>query len=151
MTIHDDGTAQTSTERWVFGGSRVSTTGKRMHSWIDPAGEELYFKVRGSHAVGAIYEVEVSRPDGGRIVRHGDPRYTGDRAEPEARDALSARHRAAEVALDLAARERRTKADDPLDAAIERLAELFRTVKPNQRTALLAYVIARLTRPASPR
>jgi len=80
MSQDDDTAAQTRTERWVFGGSRVNADGKRMHAWIDSDGEELYFKPRGSHAVGVVYDVEVSRPDGGRIVRHGDPRYTGDRA-----------------------------------------------------------------------
>ncbi|MFL6113045.1 MAG: hypothetical protein ACJ786_17060 [Catenulispora sp.] len=151
MSEDDDTAAQTRTERWVFGGSRVNADGKRMHAWIDSDGEELYFKPRGSHAVGVVYDVEASRHDGGRIVRHGDPRYTGVRAEPEVRDGLSARHRAAEATLDLAARERRAKADDPLEAAIERLVELSRVVKPHQRTAFLAYVIARLTRPASSR
>ncbi|WP_194909599.1 hypothetical protein [Catenulispora rubra] len=96
-----------------------------------------------------VYEVEVSRPDGGRITRHGDPCYTGDKAEAAVRDALSARHRAAEATLDLAAHERRAKADDPLETAIERLRELLQAVKPNQRTAFWAYVIVRLNRPAS--
>ncbi|NUR32302.1 MAG: hypothetical protein HOV83_41730 [Catenulispora sp.] len=150
MNDEADAAAQTQAARWVFGGARVNAEGKRVHAWIDPAGEELYFKPRGSPAVGVVYEVVVSRPDGGRITRHGDPRYTGDRAEPEARDALSARHRAAEATLDLAARERRAKTDDPLEIAIERLRELAQTVKANQRTAFWAYVIARLTRPGSP-
>jgi hypothetical protein len=133
-------------ERWVFGGSRISAKKQRLHAWVDADGEELWFKPKGSYAVGSIYQVQVSRLGEGRITRHGEPRYAGGRAEPELYDSLSAQHRAAEAELGLLARERAAKKDDPVELAIERLLELSRKAPAAQRTAFLAYVIARLTR-----
>lgn len=48
-------------EMWVFGGSRVGKTGKRVHCWIDPAGRDLRFKASGRFTVGSVYEAQVAR------------------------------------------------------------------------------------------
>lgn len=135
-----------ATERWVFGGSRIGTKKQRLHAWIDEHGEELLFKAVGSYTVGAIYDVQVTRTDQERLVRHGQPKYAGGRADPELHETVAARHRAAEAELWLLARERAAKKDDPVEQAIEHLVALSRKVSAAQRTAFLSYVMARLSR-----
>jgi hypothetical protein len=130
----------------VFGGSRIGTKKQRLHAWINEADEELLFKAQGSYTVGAIYDVQVTRPDTDRLVRHGQPKYAGGRADTELHERVAARHRAAEAELGLLARERAAKKDDPVEAAIEHLVTLSRLVPASQRTAFLTYVMARLAR-----
>jgi len=132
-------------ERWVFGGSRVGKGDKRMHCWVDPDGRHLMFKASGRFTVGSVYEARVTRNDDG-VTLHGTPRYTGDRADDDLHGTLSARHRAAEVALDLTARERADKRADPLEHAIARLCDLAADVPASQRTGFAVYVATRLTR-----
>lgn len=135
-----------SPEIWTFGGSRVGTGGKRIHCWLDPTGDELYFRSVGSgYAVGSHYEVMISR-DGDRITRHGTPTYTGKRADENIREGLNAKHRAAEVALTLAARERADKRDDALELAIDHLCSMARNVPHSQRVGFATYVLSRLLR-----
>lgn len=138
-------------ERWVFGGSRIGTKKQRLHAWIDEHGEELLFKAVGSYTVGSytvgsIYDVQVTRTDQERLVRHGQPKYAGGRADTELHEKVAARHRAAEAELGLLARERAAKKDDPVELAIEHFVTLSRKVPASQRTAFLAYVMARLCR-----
>jgi hypothetical protein len=134
------------TERWVFGGSRVAKGDKRVHEWIEPSGETLWFKASGAYVVGSIYDVVVRR-DGERTTKVGTPRYTGERTEDaELLDRLSVEHRAAELRLTLKAKERADKRDDPLEKAIDRLAELAVHVPPPQRRAVAVYVALRLMR-----
>ncbi|MFD9961697.1 hypothetical protein [Amycolatopsis sp. NPDC058986] len=136
---------RTATERWVFAGSRVDQ-GKRAHAWVDPGGAHRVFKTQGSYTVGAVYAAEVSR-DGDRVTLYGRPKYLGDFCEDTALvDQLAARHRAAEAALSLAASERAAKQNDPVERAIDRLAELAAHVAPAQRTEFAAYVLRRLFR-----
>ena len=130
------------TERWVFGGSRIHN-GRRTHEWIDAEGTRLAYKAKGSYAIGGIYEVRVVR-QGDRITRYGVPVFTGDRTDQALADKLSAQHRAAEQALDLAARERAVKRDDAVELAITRLAKLAQQVPISQRTAFAVYVAMRV-------
>ncbi len=137
----------THTEQWVFGGSRVGRSGKRLHCWVDPDGEDLLYAPKGRYAIGSVYEAEVVRHDNGGVTRYGQPRYTGARCDDEALvDRLAAQHRAAEVELDLAARERADRRDDPLERAIERLVEVAAHVPHSQRTGFAVYVATRLMR-----
>lgn len=81
------------------------------------------------------------------MTLYGSPQYTGERSDDEALvDKLAAQHRAAEVTLDLAARERADKRDDPVERAIERLVDLASAVPASQRTGFAVYVATRLTR-----
>lgn len=144
-TAADTGEPEPTTERWVFGGSRI-IKGKRYHAWIDPSGTELLYAPVGSPTVGSIYEVKVARRDDIISKYKHATVYTGDRADPELRDRLFAQHRAAETALSLASRERADKRDDPVEKAIERLVELGRNVPASQRTGFASYIVARLIR-----
>lgn len=141
-----DTEAEEVTERWVFGGSRVAGGNKRVHEWVDASGEALWYNAKGSYAVGGLYNVEVRRGVD-RVTKVGTPTYTGEQTEDdELRDRLSASHRAAELRLSLAARERAAKEDDPLEQAIRRLVELATHVPRPQRNAFAVYVATRLMR-----
>lgn len=135
-----------TTERWTFGGTRLNAKKARVHEWIDPSGAELGFKARGQQSVGCVYEVKVERkPNGGVSLYMGQHRYVGPSEDVHLREQLFVRHRAAETELALIQRERRAKADDPLELAIDRLAYLIRhTQNSHQRTSLVAYVMRRL-------
>jgi hypothetical protein len=135
-----------TTERWIFGGSRVGTGDKRLHAWVDQTGRRLQFKASGNYVVGSIYVARVVRDDDG-VTLYGKPDYTGDRSDDHVVvDELSAAHRAAEVALSLAARQRADKRNDPVEHAIDRLAELAARVPASQRTGFAVYVTVRLLR-----
>lgn len=134
-------------ERWVFGGTRVGQGNRRIHEWIGPGAERLHYKASGSYAVGSVYEVRVVRRDDGGVTKYGTPRYAGEQtADTELFDELAARHRAAEVTLGLAARERAAKRHDPVEVAITRLADLAARVPPSQRVTFATYVSTRLIR-----
>jgi hypothetical protein len=134
------------TEKWIFGGYRVGQGGKRLHAWVDPAGQQLGFKASGRFVVGSVYAARVTRA-GDTVSLYGRPAYTGDRCNDDALlDELSARHRAAETALTLAARQRADKRRDPVEQAIDRLAELAAHVPASQRTGFAIYVTVRLLR-----
>ncbi|MEU8317117.1 hypothetical protein AB0C33_02000 [Nonomuraea sp. NPDC048881] len=130
-------------EVWTFGGSRVSSDGKRVHAWIDPNGVPLLYAAKGTYAIGSLYKVKVLRK-GERTTRYGEPQYTGERTSEEFREGLWAEHKAAEATLALKAKERADKRDDPIEDAIDKLAYLISTVPVSQRTNLRAYVISRL-------
>lgn len=133
------------TEIWTFGGSRVGSTGKRVHEWITPDRSALWYKPVGGYTVGSRYVIKVVRTDS-KTTRYGDPQYSGRSDDLVLVDELSARHRAAEVTLAVSARERKDKTDDPLELAINRLAELAAHVPPSQRANFAAYVSQRLNR-----
>jgi hypothetical protein len=149
VTEQESSESARQTERWVFGGSRADN-GKRYHCWVDAHGTTRLYKATGRFVVGSIYETTVQRHDNpataGRVTLYGTPRYTGDRADKDLHGTLAAQHRAAEVALDLAARERADKRADPLEHAIARLCELAAKVPASQRTGFAVYVATRLTR-----
>jgi hypothetical protein len=142
--MSEDNTPERLTERWVFGGSRVGQKNKRFHAWIDPDMTRLIFQAQGSYSVGAVYEVTVTR-ECDSVTMHGRPRYHGRNADTELLDELAAEHRAAELALSEAARERAAKDDDPIERAIQRLAELTQHMPPAQRPMFAAWVAARLS------
>jgi len=133
-------------EIWVFGGSRIDHAGRRVHAWL-PSGsdDELWFKARGSYAPGTEYQVRVTRHDG-TTTRHGAPVYVGRHSNDTLRVRLDAQHRAAEIRLRLTALERNDKRHAALDAALEPLCGLIRSLPPADRDAVLAYVLRRLSR-----
>ena len=143
---HSAAEPEPQTERWIFGGSRVGKGGKRLHAWVDHAGHRLRFRASGSFVIGSVYTARVAR-DGDNVTLFGRPAYTGERCDdPALADELSAGHRAAEIALALAARERADKRHDPVEQAIERLVELAAHVPASQRTGFAIYVTVRLIR-----
>lgn len=131
------------TELWTFGGSRVGKGGKRIHEWITADGTALWYKPVGSHSVGSVYAIKVSRANG-TTTRYGNPAYVGRSEDTDLRDELSARHRAAEVTLDITRRESKDKANDPVEVAIQRLTDLAAKVPPSQRANFAAYVAYRV-------
>ncbi|GLY54878.1 hypothetical protein [Lentzea sp. NBRC 102530] len=147
MSDKESDAVEPKPEEWVFGGSRVDN-GKRFHAWIpldDPHRNELFYKPRGSFAVGSVYEVQVVRREG-RVSKYPDPKYLR-RCEDEAlRDQVSARHAAAEVVIGRQQLERADKKDDPVTVAVDRLAELARHVHPSQRNAFAAMVLNKIGR-----
>lgn len=74
--------SQPQTERWIFGGSRVGTAGKRLHTWVDPAGHRLGYRASGSFVVGSVYAARVVR-GGDNVTLYGRPAYTGERCDDE--------------------------------------------------------------------
>jgi hypothetical protein len=139
---------QPTEEVWVFGGTRCSTQGKRVHAWL-PAGQtrELWFKAGGSHAIGARYTVRVVRSEDGGVTLYGTPAYQGrDGDDAEQARELESLHRAAETRLRLLALERNTKRHSTLDAAVQPLCDLVAKAPSADRDALIAYVLRRLSR-----
>jgi len=132
-------------EKWVFGGSRISGKGQRVHAWVDESGAELLFKPQGHPAVGYVYGVRVVR-NGDRISKYPDPEFTNERADTALIEELSVKHKAAETRLSQLSRERAAKKDDPLESAINELCRLAKFVPVNQRTALVAHIINRVTK-----
>lgn len=135
-----------TSEFWTFGGSRIGGKGQRVHAWIGPDGSEMIFKASGSYSVGSVYTAQVTRSGADRVTRHGEPVYYCRSEDVDLREALSARHRAAEIKLSLKAQERADKRNDPVELAIERLCELAKNVPPSQRAAFAVYVAHRVSR-----
>lgn len=136
-----------TTERWTFGGSRVSKD-KRTHAWIDHDGKELWFKSSGSYSVGAVYDAKVVR-DGARVSLYGNPTFTGSQTDDrDLHGRLAAEHRAAEVELQRRAHEARIKRDDPAEMAIEHLIQYAASIAPSQRQGFATYVASRISRGA---
>ena len=77
---------------------RVGKDGKRLHAWLDPAGEELLFSRTGQKAVGSQYTVRVTRDD--TITVHGTPEYAGTAAGEDTRRALWTGHTLAQIRPD---------------------------------------------------
>lgn len=132
-------------ETWVYGGTRVAASGIKAHAWVTPDGAEILYKGGNPSAIGYSYTARVVR-DGSQVSLYGRPTYTGERAPEDVRERLSVAHRAAETYLNLKARERKAKEDDPLELAIQRLGEMISAAPSNQQTALKGYVVARLSR-----
>jgi len=135
-------------ERWVFGGSRIGTGGKRIHAWV-PEGtaveDAVFFSPsKGmSPAVGSIYAVQVRRV-GKRVTRFGDPVYLKRSDDEALRGELELAHRLAEVELSRRKQEANDKRATALDEAMAPLLELARTVSPFDRDAFLVMVIRRV-------
>ena len=134
---------ETVTEHWTFGGNRLGKGDKRVHEWITPDGTALWYRPVGSHSVGSVYAIKVSRANG-TTTRYGNPAYVGRSEDADLRDELSARHRAAEITLDIKRRENKDKTDDPMEVAIQRLTDLAAKVPPSQRAHFAAYVAYRV-------
>ena len=140
-------------ETWIFGGTRISN-GARVHAWVPAArgnpGDELWFKAKGSYAVGAAYTVRVSRTDD-TTTKHGAPEFLSGAGAltgwtPEALAHLNASHSAAETRLRLAALERNAKRSSELDAALAPLLAIAERMAGSDRAAFVAYVTTRIAR-----
>lgn len=144
----DDETA-TTTETWLFAGSRIGKNGARVHAWVSLSGntnrDERWFAAHGSYVAGSQYLVEVSRR-GDRVSMHGAPCYLRRHDDEALRADVEARHRAAETRLKVAAMERDDKRASALDAALEPLVKLARELRPPDRDPFLAYVIRHITK-----
>jgi hypothetical protein len=127
-------------ERWTFAGVRANGTVKQ-YAWIDPSGEELWYKPHGTPAIGMIYETHVMRD--GKSVRRTDPRPTGqinhdvDRLALEAQDVI-ARRRLADITA-----ERRAKGNTALDEALAPLLEISRKLTSHADREAFAAMITR--------
>jgi hypothetical protein len=133
-----------ATETWTYGGVRAGDGGKRVHAWIEPGGEELWFARTGAAAVASQYRVRVTRRDDGVVV-HGKPQYAGSEADPGTRRALWTAHTTAQARLAGIRAERSQARRNALDEAIAPLLELAGPLRTGaERDALAAYVIRRL-------
>lgn len=156
--------AEPTEETWLFAGTRVGKTGKRLHAWLpmpttDPDNPDLnkadldrvlLFAPTGSPAVGSEYTVTVTRePEG--VYMHGRPVRRGRHPDDALRALAEARHRAAETVLRRTQLERADKRASALDAALEPLIRISGELRPTDRDALLAYVVRKITRPWSGR
>ncbi|HLJ99128.1 MAG TPA: hypothetical protein VKU39_04380 [Streptosporangiaceae bacterium] len=138
-------------ELWTYGGVRAGNGGKRVHAWIDPAGEELWFARTGAAAIGSHYTVSVTRREDG-ITLHGKPAYAGSDAEPGTCRALRAADAVAQATLAGLRAERSAARRNALDEAIAPLAELAGSLRTGaERDALAAYVIRKLHDARNPR
>ena len=119
--------------------------GKRLHAWIDSAGEEHWFSRTGTRmAVGSHYTVQVSRHDG-TLTLHGTPEYAGSAADEATRRALWTEHTLAQTRLESIRAERDAARRNALDEALAPLLELAAPLRTSaQRDALAAYVIRKL-------
>lgn len=130
-------------ELWTYGGVRVGRAGKRVHAWITPGGEELWYTRFGAAAVGSQYTVTVTRHDAKNIV-HGNPEYSGP-ADPGTRRDLQAAHAIAQARLAGIRAERSDARRSALDQAIAPLLEIAGPLRTSaERDALAAYVIRKL-------
>jgi hypothetical protein len=138
------------TEKWVFGGVRVSRDGTRLYAWIDPSGTELLYKPSGSPVVGSIYTARITRgvdDDGDpRVTCHGEPEYTGDGyVDPEQRRELFAQDSVARTRLAMLRAERASERRDALDEALEPLVEIAAKLRTGaDRDAFAAYVLRKI-------
>jgi hypothetical protein len=145
MTGAGAGTAGTVQETWTYGGVRVGARHTRVHAWIDPAGEELWFPKAGAHAaVGSRYTVSVRRSAGTTSII-GVPEYAGRSPDDGLRQRLWAAHTAATTWLQMIRDQRNDAKHSALDQAIAPLLDLARTLRTSaERDALAAYVIRKL-------
>jgi hypothetical protein len=141
---------QTTTERWAYAGVRFTKARKTAEVWVDQAGdgEELWYIGSGTRLIlGAIYDMEISRTDG-RVIRHGDPQYTGDSipwSDPRCR-AWTTADNAARVRRQQVRDEAKQAKNDAIDQAIEALRPYAAACRNRaERDALLATVIRRIT------
>jgi len=132
-------------ESWIFGGTRVSKTNKRIHLWIDKNGNELLFKASSSYSVGYIYEAKVERQEGEKVFLLGTPRFTGIASDDkDLVNKLSANNRASLATLSLITQERAAKKNDKLEIIIQQIINLTRSTPRSQRVAFITYITNRL-------
>lgn len=130
MTDTDTVPADQAEEEWVAAGTRVSSKGKRMQAFIDPAdGRERVWVETATYVVGGIYTMTVSRPGDGTTSRHGKPVYTGRRADREERARLEVESEHAERRLRRLARERNHKRESAIGEACEPIVALAKTMR----------------------
>ncbi|GAB3459142.1 hypothetical protein [Actinophytocola sediminis] len=141
-------------ETWLFAGTRIGRSGKRIHAWLplpnDDLDNELYFGPTGRPAVGSEYTVKVTRHQEGetaRITLHGNPVYQRQHDDEELRARVEARHRAAETTLRRDQMERSDKRASALEETLEPLVKISSELRATDRDAFLAYVIRKITRP----
>jgi hypothetical protein len=126
---------------------RLSTKDAKLALWIDPTGNELLYGHKAGRIVGCWYEVRIRREaDSGRTTMYGEPRFIGRSDDHELATRLAAEERADEQALVVIQQMRKAKANNPLDAKIDELAELIKKVPAPRRAGLSAYILYRLTR-----
>lgn len=131
-------------EVWTYHGRRAHQ-GKRLSAWLDAHGRQRLYVKLPALGIGGKYTIAVRR-DGDRVYVHGEPRYTGQRADETTRRHLEALDVIAAAELATAARDRNDARRKALDDAIAPLAELAgKLAFGHERDALLAHVIRRIT------
>jgi len=134
------------TEEWTCTGVRM-LNGKRAVSWLTERGRSLTFVERFRYVCGGLYGVEVADAADGHVTRYGEPRYRKPHPDAQLRAEWRAKEVAAEAGLATAARERSDAKADALDAAMEPLVAIARTMRTSaQREALAAHVIRLLAK-----
>lgn len=140
-------TGDTTVERWIYGGMRLSTKNTKLAAWIDPHGTELLYRYKSGKIVGCCYDVQIRRdPDSDRITMYGKPVFVGPSDNRELATRLAAEERAHEQELAVIQRQRKAKERNPLDTQIEELAQLVKKVPAPQRAGLTAYILHKLIR-----
>lgn len=140
-------------ETWMFAGSHTDDKGKRSHAWLPlPAKDlsgQLIYDVQGSGLlVGGEYVVYVYREDG-HVWKRGKPApvYVGLHENAELRALAEARHKAVEALIRTRRRVASDKRDSALEDALAPLTAISAKLHPTERTAFLAYVIQKITKP----
>lgn len=141
-------------ETWMFCGTRIKGKGTRYHAWLplpadDLSGEMLFDPDKGSsYAVGSEYAVMVRR-DSEHVWKVGNPgpRYLGRHENEGLRALAEARHKAIEAVIRVKRMEGADKRDSALEDALEPLVKLSAGIHYTERTAFLAYVIQKITKP----
>jgi hypothetical protein len=128
--------AGTTTARWTYGGPRAGRAGKRLFLWIAEDGTKLLYAKANAMVIGGYYEAEFTRADG-TVTLHGQPRFTGDRADEVTRAKLEADAQADQTELATAALERRAARDPAIGRALEPLERLAAGMNAAQRRALI--------------
>jgi len=138
-------------ERWIYGGQRLTADNSKCHAWV-PEGtdHELLFRHKSRHgwAVGAIYQVTVSR-NGERVSLHeaADARWVGRIGDLAERARLETLDMHARDVLASLAFERKAKADPALAEALAPLLAVAATLSTSaQVRALLGYVTEQVHR-----
>ena len=138
--------ADSRNETWRYTGRRLVKGNVLAHAWADPSGEVLLYKARSGdrYVIGGSYSVDVDRDDERTTAVFGHRLTDVEQAAETV--GWEARARAAETEKARVDTERRLAKESPLDDHLEVLAAAYRTAPWPQKPALLAYLVARITR-----
>lgn len=146
-------TAEKTTERWHYAGRRLDGKGRTLHAWRTPDGSVVLFSKAPGVAIGAVYDVDVSR-DGERTTMYGSPRFAGRSAELELEldDELVAGWQAEDAAArhdaEQAREEKRAEKDPELEAALDVLRRHFGACRSySAKWSFAQWVAAEVARP----
>jgi hypothetical protein len=136
-------------ENWTYTGIGLGKGDAKLHGWLGPGGEDMWFSRLKGSVVGGIHAVEVKRDADGKFdsVRiHAT--WTGKRADDEAKLAeWHAANRLAQTQLEMKRALAKARQYDEFADVMRPLQELFRKARTSaQRSAFIAMVIDHLYR-----